>query len=130
VRECTRSSSHQTVTLACIARSFPGPQVGQRTRNSWRRYQPGRLAIFASADRTHPAAAGNRPPPRHVDPTLTSGYAVNTVQGLQGDESAEGYLMTTACLKHYAAYSEETNRNSFSAVVNAQDMTDTVSAAV
>jgi hypothetical protein len=38
--------------------------------------------------------------------------------------------MTTACLKHYAAYSEETNRNSFSAVVNAQDMTDTVSAAV
>ena len=32
---------------------------------------------------------------------------------------------TAACLKHFAAYSEETDRNSFAAVVTVQDMEDT-----
>lgn len=59
------------------------------------------------------------------DPTLTSGYAVHYVSGLQGNETASKYLLTSACLKHFAAYSEETNRESFAAVVTSQDMEDT-----
>ena len=43
---------------------------------------------------------------------------------MQGDQSS-GFLKTSACLKHYAAYSEEQGRNSFAAVVTAQDMEDT-----
>lgn len=67
------------------------------------------------------------------DPTLNSKYAINYVQGMQGDD--EKYLKTSACLKHFAAYSEEGSskvapspdapRSEFSAVVTAQDMEDT-----
>jgi len=59
------------------------------------------------------------------DPTLNSHYAKEYVSGLQGDETKNGFLRTSACLKHYAAYSEETGRTSFGAVVNSQDMQDT-----
>jgi beta-glucosidase-like glycosyl hydrolase len=63
------------------------------------------------------------------DPTLNGEYAEHYVRGLQGaDLSADasgGFLLTSACLKHYAAYSEETGRDSFAAVVTAQDMEDT-----
>jgi beta-glucosidase len=59
------------------------------------------------------------------DPTLTSNYAKQYISGTQGDESKAGYLRVSACLKHYAAYSEETDRYSFAAVVTAQDMEDT-----
>jgi len=59
------------------------------------------------------------------DPTLNSAYAENYVSGMQGDESSAKYLRVSACLKHYAAYSEEQGRNSFPAVVQAQDMLDT-----
>jgi beta-D-xylosidase 4 len=50
---------------------------------------------------------------------------------MQGDEAANGYLKVSACLKHYAAYSLEGDcpgpscRESFPAVVTAQDMEDT-----
>ena len=60
------------------------------------------------------------------DPTLNGAYAEQFIGGMQGDESATGYLRTSACLKHYAAYSEEQGRNSFPAVVTPQDMVDTV----
>ena len=59
------------------------------------------------------------------DPTLNGMYAENYIQGMQGDESQNNYLLTSACLKHYAAYSEETGRESFAAQVQAQDMLDT-----
>ena len=57
------------------------------------------------------------------DPHVNSIYAEEFVKGMQGDD--EHYLKTSACLKHYAAYSEETGRNSFPAVVTSQDMEDT-----
>lgn len=57
------------------------------------------------------------------DPHVNSEYAEQFVQGMQGSDPK--YLKTSACLKHYAAYSEETGRNSFPAVVTSQDMEDT-----
>eukprot|EP00937_MAST-01D_sp_MAST-1D-sp2_P000610 g610.t1 len=59
------------------------------------------------------------------DPGLNAQWAEQYVSGIQGDEQSNGYLRASACLKHYAAYSEEQGRNSFPAVVNAQDMQDT-----
>jgi beta-glucosidase-like glycosyl hydrolase len=59
------------------------------------------------------------------DPTLNGVYAENFIQGMQGNESKNGYLRVSACLKHFAAYSEETGRESFAAQVVAQDMLDT-----
>lgn len=58
------------------------------------------------------------------DPTINGEYAKEFVSGMQGNESS-GYLKVSACLKHYAAYSEETGRESFAAVVTATDMEDT-----
>ena len=43
--------------------------------------------------------------------------------GMQGDDDT--YLKVSACLKHYSAYSQETGRQSFPAMVQAQDMEDT-----
>jgi beta-glucosidase-like glycosyl hydrolase len=57
------------------------------------------------------------------DPKINGDYAVAYVSGLQGSDKT--YLKTSACLKHYAAYSEESGRNSFPAVVTKQDMEDT-----
>jgi len=57
------------------------------------------------------------------DPSINGEYAVHYVQGLQGNDAK--YLKTSACLKHYAAYSEEQDRTSFAAVVTKQDMEDT-----
>ena len=57
------------------------------------------------------------------DPTINGEYAKAFVTGLQGNDPK--FLKTAACLKHYAAYSEEQGRNSFPAVVTAQDMEDT-----
>eukprot|EP00051_Salpingoeca_urceolata_P017464 m.237925 g.237925 ORF g.237925 m.237925 type:complete len:786 (-) comp18961_c1_seq6:65-2422(-) len=57
------------------------------------------------------------------DPVLTSAYAEQFVTAMQGPDPE--HLKVSACLKHYAAYSQETDRNSFPAVVEAQDMTDT-----
>ena len=59
------------------------------------------------------------------DPMLNGEYATQYIQGLQGDEEKNGYLQVSACLKHYAAYSEETGRESFAAQVHSQDMLDT-----
>lgn len=59
------------------------------------------------------------------DPTLNGQYGTAYIQGLQGDEEANGFLMTSGCIKHYAAYSQETDRNTFAAVVTDQDMQDT-----
>lgn len=56
-------------------------------------------------------------------PTINSEYGYQFITGMQGDDPK--YLKTSACLKHYAAYSEETNRYSFPAVVTSQDMEDT-----
>ena len=58
------------------------------------------------------------------DPTINGNYGIAYVTGLQGDEATSGYLRTSACLKHFAAYSEETDRMSFAAVVTNQDMQD------
>jgi len=58
------------------------------------------------------------------DPTLNGEYAINFVQGMQTDQST-GFIKASACLKHYAAYSEESGRNGFAAMVTSQDMTDT-----
>ena len=57
------------------------------------------------------------------DPTLTSNYAVHFVRGMQGTDAT--WLKTSACLKHLDAYSVETDRMEFSAVVTQQDMADT-----
>eukprot|EP00662_Eupelagonemidae_sp_cell21_P028571 gene28571-54499_t len=57
------------------------------------------------------------------DPMINSDYAEQYVSGLQGDD--DKYLKVSSCLKHYAAYSQETGRNSFPAVVSSQDMEDT-----
>eukprot|EP00937_MAST-01D_sp_MAST-1D-sp2_P005234 g5234.t1 len=54
------------------------------------------------------------------DPTVNSEYAAAFVQGMQGTHPK--YLKVSACLKHFAAYSEETSRDSFAANVTAQDM--------
>ena len=43
--------------------------------------------------------------------------------GFQGDDPK--YIKASACLKHYSAYSQETNRGSYPAVVKSQDMNDT-----
>lgn len=45
------------------------------------------------------------------------------MSGIQGTDPH--YIKAGACLKHYAAYSEETGRLSFPAVTSAQDMEDT-----
>jgi beta-glucosidase len=57
------------------------------------------------------------------DPTVNGEYATQFVKGMQGDDPT--YLKSSACLKHYAAYNEETGRNSFAAMVTSQDMEDT-----
>jgi len=54
---------------------------------------------------------------------LNGKYAASFVSGMQGSDPK--YLKVSACLKHFAAYSVETNRAGFAAVVNAQDMEDT-----
>jgi beta-glucosidase-like glycosyl hydrolase len=58
------------------------------------------------------------------DPTINGEYAAEYVTGMQGDQSS-GYLKVSSCLKHYAAYSQETGRQSFPAMVNERDMEDT-----
>jgi hypothetical protein len=58
------------------------------------------------------------------DPTMNGEYATQFVTGMQTDQSS-GFIKASACLKHYAAYSEEAGRNSFPAQVTAQDMQDT-----
>lgn len=57
------------------------------------------------------------------DPTLNGEYAKAFVSGMQGDDPK--YIRASSCLKHYAAYSQEADRNSVGIVVNAQDMIDT-----
>jgi beta-glucosidase-like glycosyl hydrolase len=57
------------------------------------------------------------------DPHVTSEYAVAFVQGMQGNHPH--YLKVSACLKHLSAYSQETARIAFSAIVTTQDMEDT-----
>jgi len=57
------------------------------------------------------------------DPTINGDYAEQFVTGMQGDQST-GFLKVSACLKHYAAYSEETGRMGFAANVTSQDMED------
>ena len=59
------------------------------------------------------------------DPALNGAYAENYVAGMQGDEATAKFLRVSACLKHFAAYSEETGRLAFAAAVSAQDMADT-----
>ena len=58
------------------------------------------------------------------DPKTNGDYAEAFVTGMQGDQSS-GYLKVSACLKHYAVYSQETSRQSFPAMVTEQDMEDT-----
>lgn len=65
------------------------------------------------------------------DPTLNAQYAVNFVQGMQEGEDPL-HLKTSACLKHYSAYSLEggkydggVTRHTFNAVVTKQDQADT-----
>lgn len=59
------------------------------------------------------------------DPTVNGAYAAAYIGGLQGDEASNGALLSSACVKHFAAYSEETDRDSFPAVVTNADMQDT-----
>ncbi|XP_035701811.1 beta-xylosidase/alpha-L-arabinofuranosidase 1-like [Folsomia candida] len=59
------------------------------------------------------------------DPRLSTEFARYFIRGLQGDESANGFLKTSACCKHFAAHSLENDRFTFDAVVNEQDMADT-----
>lgn len=65
------------------------------------------------------------------DPFLSGVYATRFVIGMQGSPSmgAEDYLLVSACLKHFAAYSAEAEdisaRIGFVAAVTAQDMRDT-----
>lgn len=47
------------------------------------------------------------------------------IRGLQGEEDKVGFLKVSACCKHFAAHSLETDRNSYNAVVNQQDLADT-----
>eukprot|EP00041_Stephanoeca_diplocostata_P007905 m.113522 g.113522 ORF g.113522 m.113522 type:complete len:800 (+) comp17087_c0_seq5:262-2661(+) len=69
------------------------------------------------------------------DPYLTSRYAVNWVQGMQGNASTKYYKTITTC-KHFAAYDIENYnqanlsgstamRQNFNAIVSAQDLADT-----
>ena len=61
------------------------------------------------------------------DPYLTSRLGVRFVKGLQGDGK---YLMTAACIKHFAVHSgPEAVRHEFNAVANPKDMTETYLAA-
>ena len=57
------------------------------------------------------------------DPTVNAEYVKQFVPGLQGTDPK--YTKAGACLKHYAAYSEETGRLGFAAYVTSQDMEDT-----
>mmetsp|Transcript_77291 Transcript_77291/g.250180 ORF Transcript_77291/g.250180 Transcript_77291/m.250180 type:complete len:656 (-) Transcript_77291:1901-3868(-) len=57
------------------------------------------------------------------DPVLTSKFGAMYISGLQGDHPK--YLKVSACLKHFSAYSQETDREGMGAVVTAQDMNDT-----
>ena len=57
------------------------------------------------------------------NPNRNGEYAVAFVTGVQGNDTK--YLKAAACLKHYAAYSQETGREAFPAVVTSQDMEDT-----
>ena len=81
------------------------------------------------------------------DPTLTSTYAHHFVAAMQGSEGGEGggegsegegsegggegnegsspYLKTSATLKHFAAYSQETGRINDPVVVSQKDMEET-----
>ena len=58
------------------------------------------------------------------DPKTNGDYAEAFVTGMQGDQSS-GFLKVSACLKHYAVYSQEAGRQGFPAMVNEQDMEDT-----
>lgn len=63
------------------------------------------------------------------DPFLSSVYATAFVRGMQEGEDGR-YLKTSACCKHFAAYSVEnlyngTHRHNFDAQVTKQDMVDT-----
>jgi len=63
------------------------------------------------------------------DPFLSSVYATQFVRGMQEGED-DRYLKTSACCKHFAAYSVEnlyngTHRHNFDAHVTKQDMADT-----
>jgi hypothetical protein len=49
------------------------------------------------------------------DPCLNGAYAENYVGGMQGDESSNGYLRASACLKHYAACKKKNNHLTLSA---------------
>eukprot|EP00912_Choanoflagellata_sp_UC4_P002009 UC4_evm6s1289 len=57
------------------------------------------------------------------DPLINGEYAKQFVTGMQGND--EKYVKVSSCLKHYAAYNEESGRNSFPAMVTSQDMEDT-----
>ena len=57
------------------------------------------------------------------DPQINGDYVTQFVTGMQGTDKT--YIKAGACLKHYAAYSEEAGRQGFAAVVTAQDMEDT-----
>ena len=54
---------------------------------------------------------------------MNGAYAAAFVTGMQGED--QKYLKVSSCLKHYAAYSMESGRDSFAAIVTAQDMEDT-----
>jgi len=63
------------------------------------------------------------------DPFLSGVYATQFVRGMQEGEDPR-YLKTSACCKHFAAYSVEnlyngTHRHNFNAHVTKQDMADT-----
>lgn len=63
------------------------------------------------------------------DPFLSGVYAASFVRGMQEGEDPR-YLKTSACCKHFAAYSVEnlyngTHRHNFDARVTPQDMADT-----
>jgi len=57
------------------------------------------------------------------DPALTSEYAARFLAGMQGADLR--FLKVSACLKHFSAYSQETNREGVGVAVTAQDMEDT-----
>eukprot|EP00667_Euglena_gracilis_P002905 EG_transcript_2912 len=58
------------------------------------------------------------------DPFLTAEYAHQFVTGMQGDHPV--YLKTSACCKHFAAYSLEKGRFGFNAVIpDPRDLRDT-----
>ena len=64
------------------------------------------------------------------DPTINSEYVAHFVPAMQGHigsaKPAPGqFLKTTACLKHFAVYSQETDREHIGVHVTSQDMADT-----